>query len=322
MFFNLVVEVSRRWLRSDFLGAPLRLTFWLKHALAERQVSKRLASGYGFQTLGHFWRSRTVTPEKTGRVHILGSGQSVTELNATDFELIARETSIGLNVWIAHPFVPDFYSLEGGQLPVTDDEGEHRQFLAAEMSLPRVRAKLPSLLMLRPPPPHRNEQMVPIPEFFASRTYLTGRANLVRADSRRGLKIDLWALAFLARVGLLPMNVLPDNGASVVRMMFFALALGCRDIVLSGIDLNENPYFWYSKPDSEAHRKLRELFPRATGVPHETTLSTDRPYDTREVIIELAGILRRYHGVTVWVGSDSSALASRLRTFSWPRQDN
>lgn len=322
MFLHLVVEISRRWLRSDFLGAPLRLSLWLQNALRERQLSKRLASRYGFQTLGHFRRSRTLPPEKKGRVHILGSGQSVTELTTTDFDLIARETSIGLNVWIAHPFVPDFYSLEGGQLPVTDDEVEHRQFLAAEMSLSRVRAKLPSLLMLRPPPPHRNEQMVPIPEFFASRTYLTGRANLLRAESRRGLKMDLWVLAFLARVGLLPVSVLPDNGASVVRMMFFALALGCREIVLSGIDLNENPYFWYSKPDSEAHKKLRELFPRVSGVPHDTTLATDRPYDTREVIIELAGILRRHHGVTVWVGSDSSALASRLRTFSWPRQDN
>jgi hypothetical protein len=320
MLFELVAELARRALRHDFLGSPLRLLLWLRHARSEHQLSNRLAGGYGFQTLGTFGEGRRISPKSSRRAHILGSGQSVTELTAADFALIARETSIGLNVWIAHPFVPDFYSLEGGRIPVTDNEVDHRLFLASELSSPRVRAKMPSLLILRPPAPYRDEQMVPVPDFFVQTTHLTGRANLMRAESSRGLRLDLRALAFLARARLLPPNVLPDNGASVVRMMFFALSLGCREIVLSGIDLNENPYFWYSPPDSAVNRKLRELFPRETGVPHDTTLTLDRPYDTREVIVELAGILRRHHGVTVWAGSKTSALAGPLGVFAWPRE--
>lgn len=320
MFFELMTESARRGLRRDFLGSPFRLLLWLRHARSEHQLSKRLAGGYGFQTLGSFGLGWRILPRSSRRAHILGSGQSVTELTAADFALIAREMSIGLNVWIAHPFVPDFYSLEGGRLPVTDNEVQHRLFLSSELSSPRIRAKMPSLLMLRPPPPHHSEQMVPVPDSFVGNTHLTGRANLVRAQSVRGLRCDLRALAFLARARLLPLNVLPDNGASVVRMIFFALALGCREIVLSGIDLNENPYFWYSQPDSEVNQKLRELFPRETGVPHDTTLTIDRPYDTREVIVELARILRRHHGVTVWAGSKTSALADPLGVFAWPRQ--
>ena len=45
-------------------------------------------------------------------LYVLGSGASVGRLTRADFDAIAAADSIGLNFWLLHDFVPDFYQFE------------------------------------------------------------------------------------------------------------------------------------------------------------------------------------------------------------------
>ena len=55
---------------------------------------------------------------KEGEVFfILGSGESINSISSKQWSFIKSQRSIGLNHWMCHLFVPDFYMIEGLRLP-------------------------------------------------------------------------------------------------------------------------------------------------------------------------------------------------------------
>jgi len=252
---------------------------------------------------------------------ILGSGSSINELTDSNFEEIRDHISVGINVWVAHDFIPDVYSLESRSLPITPLEYEQNLYRGEKLNRDLVVTSRPKFLILRPSAPSIAEQFVPIPEALRDRAFLYGRVNLPEVDKNLAAsEVERCLNRFLRKDS--NRYVLPDNGASVIRLIFLGLKLGFEKIVLLGIDLNQNPYFWFHPDWLRKRPELAVLFPRTSGVPHETTQTQAkprerRPYNTSEVIRHLDEALKRSHNSRLFTGSSSSALASFLPLYSW-----
>lgn len=307
-----------RWLANfDYLGAPIRFFVWVYMARKERRVVKRLRNAISKKGLGSITKLLRARAVGKKTFFILGSGSSVCELGSERLHRIGEEVSVGINVWAGHDFVPTVYALEPGRYPASAEEIEHRRFITKRLERDEVVEIKPSVLELRPQSPFHPSQSVQIPAALEANSHLVGRVNLLRSNSVRGLRLDilliLWAIA--ARV--VPTSVLPDNGATVVRSIFLAFMSGFKEIVLVGVDLNTDPYFWYASGCGDRYRELRNLFPRPLGKPHDTLETLNRPYDSRVFIIELARVLEKHFGTKVWSGSEVSSLAEPLGVFCW-----
>ena len=307
-----------RWLiRRDYWGSPLRVAIWFVNAQRQRLLLTKLRPSLGYPAGTGSFRSMSVQASENRTLFILGAGNSVNELGPDQFAEIDANFSIGVNVWVAHPFVPNMYSLEGGGFPVSFEEQTHRRFLADELDRNSKVEKAPGVIQLAPRHPHSPTQIVSVAGEALTRSTLVGRVNLPKAMSLRGLDRDLRAVLRGLRLGLVPDGVLPDCGATVVRLIFLGFQRGFKRIVLVGVDLSDSPYFWCSDHLSPRFEKLRELFPRPAATEHDTVSTFNRPYSAKDFILRLTNELRRGYGVKVFVGSQASSLATSLGVFPW-----
>lgn len=307
-----------KWLaRLDYIGAPIRFILWIYLANEESRTVKRLRNARQLKGNGSIFRLLKGQVVKKKTFFILGSGSSVCELGQEQFDQIDSEVSVGINVWAGHDFVPSMYSLEPGRYPASGREIKHRGFITKRLESDLVVKRSPLILELRPQHPFHPTQSVYIPAPLSENSHLLGRVNFLRSNSERGLRVDIFLILVAIALRVVPPSVLPDNGATVVRLIFLAYILGFREIVLVGVDLNTNPYFWYAPGCAGKYRELRNLFPRPVGKPHDTLETLNRPYDSRIFIIELARLLERHFGTKIWSGSRTSSLAEHLGIFCW-----
>ena len=307
-----------RWLiRRDHLGSPVRVAIWFASAQRQRRLLEKLRPSHGYPAGQSSLGSMSVGASEKKTLFILGSGNSVNELGPDQFAEIDANFSIGINVWVAHHFVPNMYSLEGGGFPASLEEQTHRKFLADELNHRSKFEKAPGVIQLAPRHPHVPAQIVSVAGETLTRSTLVGRVNLPKAASLRGLDRDLTVILRGLRLGMTPDGVLPDCGATVVRLIFLGFQRGFRRIVLVGVDLSDSPYFWCSDRLSPGFEKLRELFPRPAATEHDTMSTDNRPYSAKDFILRLSNELRRRYGVEVYVGSESSSLSVRLGVFPW-----
>lgn len=298
----------------------VRRWLWFLRAKRDHEAVLLVGKKLGFQPLpiNNFKMSDS---KQSDTLFILGSGSSVTELSDSNLNEIGENVSVGINVWIAHDFIPDVYSLESGSTPITKAVYEQNRYRARKLNRPSVIERSPKFLVLRPGAPSIAEQFVAIPEALRDKAFLYGRANLPHVvDEIASAELGHFLHRFLRRKSEL--HVLPDNGASVVRLIFLGLKLGFKKIVLVGIDLNLSPYFWFHPDWLRRRPELAEIFPRSSGVPHDTTDTKEgsrerRPYNTLSVIRWLNDCLEGPYETQLLTGSSSSALAEFLPLYQW-----
>jgi len=245
---------------------------------------------------------------------VLGNGNSVNELDHDCFDFMGEHFSVGLNAWPLHPFVPKAYGFELW-------EGLERNPLEFSFLVASALSKSEgqdSLWLLRP----RKSDFARIETLRTEIPNLTfrvyGRAN-VASRSLGSLDADLTrSFRFLARNRRLR-SVLIDNGSSVVRMISLALVYGFKKIVLVGVDLNDGQYFWYNQKFIRHHGDFRDLCQREPGEGRDTLSTATRPYSALDFIFALNRVAQAQFGAEVFVSSSSSALASGLAVYDFPR---
>lgn len=311
------MECLRQILRHDYFGTIPRVVFWSWLVFKQHRLLARVRRALDYPG---YRASKPLRKPRQLRSHtffIIGSGDSVNDLSPKHFAVMNHQTSVGLNIWVAHDYVPDLYSFEGGGFPASDQEIHHRRFLSSRLLAHSISAKKPAVLQLVPKAPHDGSQLVTLPPDVRSRSALVGRVNLPKSRSFEGLRRDLGIILRLMQMKIVPPDVFPDSGASALRMIFYGFQQGFQEIVLVGVDLNTTSYFWYAKGREREFAELRRLFPRVTSDTHDTLLTENRPYSAREFILTLADVLRSKFGVNVWAGSSRSSLASKIGVFNW-----
>jgi hypothetical protein len=101
-------------------------------------------------------------------------------------------------------------------------------------------------------------------------------------------------------------------------MILLGALQGFRRIVLVGVDLDSRPYFWQSPDYQFGSDRIRQVFSRPAGTPHDTLETENRPFPTDQFIQALSTVVREELSTEVYVGSADSTLATELPTYPWP----
>lgn len=252
--------------------------------------------------------------EESADLFILGSGPSVLELRDSDFERISTGTSVGLNSWVLHDFVPDAYGFEEME---NDDYVSVAATISKLLGETRITAARPQILHLRPKPHTPSRRLVTIPPALVQNLRYYGRTT-VECKKIRNLEHDLTKLIEMKIKRKIPDYVLLDSGSSVARIASLGIARGFARIVLVGVDLNTSDYFFDRDQRFLSNHGLSGFNPsvRRTSS-HDTEETFNRPFASSEFLVALSKASRRTGGPQIYVASASSKLAAELPVFPW-----
>jgi len=297
----------------------LRLMLWLRNARRDNSTTQDFGARNGIRPLNMFENNLLDAPP-SDTLFILGSGWSVNELNPTMLDHIRNHASIGVNFWFFHDFGPSALSLDAGKVEEADRHlaVKSLSMLASLLNRPSVTERRPKILYLRPFQSNR-EFLLPLPASLTGGSVVSGRANIVGSNGQ-AVRSDLKALVKRLSRGKLPHSVLPDNGSSVVRLVFLGVAQGFKNIVLIGVDLDARPHFWFDASYAEKYPELLKLFPPPDGKPHGTTESTGRALGNLDFLATLSKVLNELGVARLWIGSASSQLSNILPPYNWPAE--
>lgn len=245
--------------------------------------------------------------------YIMGSGASIENLTDEHFVQIASQTSVGINSWGVHPFVPDIYSFES--VPWVGDGQDFARSMAL-LNRHDIRVRKPEVIILRPKTATEFENLKVLPDDLRDSVSFYGRVS--PATRRYSNLVGDIARYFGHVVPRYPSVVL-DSGASVVRMVVLGIILGFRRIVLAGVDLNGSPYFWEKRPEYLLSLATAPPVNNQLASTHETLSSINRPFGVKTMLRALDCFFQAERGGQLLVTSTDSALAEFLPVETWER---
>jgi len=252
-----------------------------------------------------------LAPKGNRRLFILGAGGSVLDLTAGHWAVVRAGTSIGMNVWPLHDFVPDAVTFE------RSNSHEKAEAISRALNREAYFSAQPRLLCAAPmfhqgPTPRVT---VEAPLRGNMRVYAVGTLPIWdEPAAKHAVRQSLGGL----RAGQLPRCVIPGIKASLDRLTMLGLALGFQEIVLLGVDLGRRPYFFEEDPSFLGRR---EVSPFSTGQGQSHTHKSDRRENhgltVTECINALAEVGAEMFGARIMAGHEASPLAEVLPVFDW-----
>lgn len=226
---------------------------------------------------------------------VLGSGASVGRLTPSDFDQIAAADSIGLNFWLLHDFVPDFYQFEVAPEPDRRD--------TFNSMLTRKADAYSRVLMLYKDLETREQDMGAIPPEVGANLRVINKVHLpLRAAEMMRTVLTWWQ-----RLSLMQRTGLPLFGrASLSLAVSFGILMGYEKIVLVGVDLNDYRYFW-----DDDSRYVGFFADRPAGL-HSSVTTEEGLVPIDELLIAMNDIMLRPRGMQLFAGHATSALHPRL----------
>lgn len=208
-------------------------------------VRKWLASRIRLQRLANKFELHGVSSNpwigkrKSDTLFILGSGLSINEISTDEWAQIANHDSVGFNNWMLHSFVPTFFVTEPGK-DLNILSLEYRNFVLRDYGKTQVP------ILIKDAERYRYVEMLNIlkavpADLLAQMQLSWDWESQVQEGSffRKQLKQ-------LNRFGLLDSPFCPSlrKRASVFNLVVLAMRAGYKEIVLCGVDLNAEGYFF------------------------------------------------------------------------------
>lgn len=290
-------------------SASLRITY---DVLREKQHLARKSKALGYAT---FSRSDLRRPSVgSDTIFLLGSGSSVNQLNDRNFATIGQNVSIGINAWAIHPFVPSAYSFEFSKTP--GPAGPERRIMEEFLWRPQVLARSPALLFLRPAGTAVAARKFSLHPSLENQARIYGRFALPR-NRAISISAEMRRIFRAYASGLIPVEILLDNGASIARLLSMSLLSGFKRIVLVGVDLEGSPYFWQESSQISYDEEVLSAFRRDKSPKHRTMDVGERVVGIADFIGELSLIAMDLFQAEIFVGSNRSLLSKTLPVFNW-----
>jgi hypothetical protein len=222
---------------------------------------------------------------------ILGSASSINDIPEERWETIRRSDSVGINYWLAHPFVPKFFHFE--ELVYEQQPEMHDAFVRLAERRAEAYAETVKIVTELGSTEGRRT-LFEIPDTMKRNLYV-GFSMPVAARNERELRSGI---RFMQSIGAFSPHRgrrwLFKYGGSVIAMMTLGVRMGYKRIVLCGVDLNRQDYFyqdaerypeyahWEFSPRSERHLTTRQL---SWLVPAQAAVCI-----LKEMILDPAGI--------------------------------
>ncbi len=292
--------VIRSWFKYEKPGNVIKL--FIGHAVAYIR-SLLSADRYIFLNIGDLMAKR-----RTSRIFVFGSGYSINEISEDEWKDICRYDSIGFNGAFHLNKVPFTYFLLRAGHETLNGFFEWR--IHAEYILNKI----------------STNSVMHDTAFLFPRGFVSEFTN-------RLIGYRLWESGrpifkfFTDRISRRPNKNLEEGlvhrAGTLCSAISFAVAMGYKEIVLVGVDLYDNRYFWVSgdktlawdsvgKKEIEAESNVRGL---AWSSKHNTVNN-----GVIDIISNWARILEMESSVKLSVYNPKSLLAVNLAVFSWATQ--
>lgn len=255
--------------------------------------------------LGQLFSSDFLKYKTSDTLFLLGSGPSVSDITSEQWDFIGRNDSIGFNFFLAHPFVPKFFLYQ--------EAGE-----AMRETLRRSRERYKGVPFI----------------VRGSRFAANGFGNVDQwLDVFDGSEVFfLRELPISSRCGIEPKTMfrfaeiqgylshgvvadfVPKWGCTLGLLLSWGFQMGYRNIVLSGMDMQNGNHFW----DEPALDYLRKDYPLPEPSPlHTFTDPRLRSVTVPDYVYSFAEWARSKAGVNIFVASPRTVLYPRLPLFGF-----
>lgn len=238
-------------------------------------------------------------------VFILGSGPSINEITDSRWECIVNADTIGFNWWPLHRVVPKVYVFESLE--------NYSELFPYFMSMFEKRAhdyaNAVKIVNNVEDADFRGQLLYAAPQEFKQNMYVGFGVPVVArtvAELRRGFRF------MRMRGGFIPgrsLNWLFKYGGSVTAIISLAVRMGYKRVVLCGIDLGPQAYF-YQDPSLYPASAHWEFAPR--NEPHLTTRRLEYLVPAQEVIWTMNEEVLQPMGIELLVENKSSTLYPRI----------
>jgi hypothetical protein len=295
-------------------GLPVRLGLTWAQARGQATLVDRWSQSLGIPPLTLDWLSEGIKPDST--LFLLGSGESVEALTATEWAEVQENFSIGINAWPLHPFVPNVLAFE----PFDDASTDYLQLFENVLFESRFSSRRPKVLLFRPNKTQDGSRYLLIPESLRKNARLYGRF-VPNSRNLRTVSREIAMLGELQKRGGIADALVLDSGASIIRLVSLGMRLGFTKVVLIGVDLNGGQYFWEKNPKRLAERSLSSFSPGFVRPIHETMVRDTKPFVLTEVLGILNEVMRRAGG-SLFAGSRESVLSDFFPVHVWNQSAN
>jgi hypothetical protein len=211
------------------------------HLREESSRAAKAASRTGLPLLKSLDLRRLRTSET---LFILGSAWSINDISDERWRIISQHDSVGFNFWLAHPFVPRMFVFESAAY------NDHPVMYDAFRPLLERRAGVYANTMkiitdVRPLGPR--QMIFELPEGIKENLYV-GYTTPVIARNEEELEAGI---RYMRSIGAFTPGPgvawLFKYGGSVIAMMSLAVLMGHKRIILCGIDLGKQDYFYHHR---------------------------------------------------------------------------
>ena len=239
-------------------------------------------------------------------VFILGSGPSINQIGAERWQAITEHDTIGLNFWPFHPFVPKIYFFENrpcDRTRETVDDKVGTTFVDLFRRRGEDYAQTVKVIMdlLHPEPNIISELPEPIRQNLYSAYTVTPVAR--NANEFRS------ALKSVARSGMFspqsPFASLLKYNGTITTLITLAAKMQYRRIVLCGVDMRAQAYFWQ---DPALYPETKDLEFSARNAPHHTATSNPWMLPMDAVLELMQRVVLEPAAIKLYVENRGSAL--------------
>ena len=177
-------------------------------------------------------------------VFILGSGWSINEISDGRWAAIKQHDTIGFNFWPVHAFVPRIFVFENLSKNIQQDL--YRAFFA---TIERRAKDYHNVVKIATEPHSQSEPQLlhELPQAFRDNLYIGYTAPVV---ARSGAELES-GMRYLRSKRIFSsgnsVEWLFKYGGSVVAMLSLAVKMNYKRIVLCGIDLGKQDYFYHDR---------------------------------------------------------------------------
>jgi hypothetical protein len=241
---------------------------------------------------------------------ILGSGESINSINAKQWHYISSNRSIALNNWMTHNHIPNFYMMEG--LPA--NRKEYKNYYNSLQSWRDINVK--NYL-------NSNSEVVMLAKDFRKAYFSPDFISLL--DGKRGLGIPKFnipgrtndsqrrAVEFMEKLRIHKKTFFFTR-ASITLAISLGYILGFKRIVLCGVDLLNNRYFWQD-PNYRKNENIPPPPPAPTRYIHSTVDPISHPVTVDKSVYAINEIFLKKDNVQLNVLNKSSKLYPRIDEF-------
>lgn len=167
--------------------------------------------------------------KKSDTLFILGSGDSINSITEEEWKIIKSKDSIGLNFWLYHKFIPNFYCYEEG------DDDERNNIFYKNLKLKEEEYK--SVIFLVKSIQWHGLDYSSIPKKLIKNHKISTEIEAFSSSRKEMIK-------FYNKLKIRHTKTLVQARASISYLIYLGYLLGYKEIVLCGVDLNNTKYFF------------------------------------------------------------------------------